>query len=302
MRRLIRHVLTLLVFATLILELTPCAQAEGDPLPSENLTVPQFFDGLFEEFQHGYKERRSEEYAAFSRRLGLAAANPGNQRTFHFLFFLHDLFTGRSAEDFSRGGMLRIPYFWHWVQPNPRHGILRNAGRERLDSLPPPKEFNKYRSFADIDRVPSLYLSDLVSPEPGYYHPDIGPFYTFGWCSEREMAFVLLLSLYDFHGKIKQTGVHVWSEFWLPFASEKGPSRVIVARIDNTFDEISWHPIGPNQLEKDWSHDLGDGAQVQWYNRIASSEAQRRKVRRTPVEKTAAGRIRNLVYVYPESR
>ena len=64
--------------------------------------------------------------------------------------------------------------------------------------------YKKYKSAADADRRPYLYLKDLVSKKNKYYHPECSGFYTFGWCSEREMAFNCLLAIMGYKCKIKQ--------------------------------------------------------------------------------------------------
>ncbi|MBN1348103.1 hypothetical protein JXJ21_01705 [candidate division KSB1 bacterium] len=143
---------------------------------------------------------------------------------------MHDLFTGISAQNYVSGGILQIPYFWHWIDPNPRHEIVFSENSTKLIKLKPPDEFSKYKSYADIDRTPCLYLSDLLSDEPKYYHEQCSEFYTFGWCSEREMAFNTLVELFGYKSKIKQEEIHTWTAVLTKFKNTKDET-VIINRI-----------------------------------------------------------------------
>ena len=69
-------------------------------------------------------------------------------------------------------------------------------------------DFLKYRSYDDIDRTPYLFLSDIVDKDLKYYSESCDTFSTFGWCSEREMAFVALITLLDFEAKVVSEGNH----------------------------------------------------------------------------------------------
>lgn len=196
-----------------------------------------FFNGLYDDFSAEYAVLTRSDYQQFCREFGLDQENSHNQRIFGQISFYHDLFTGHGASDCARGGILQIPYFWHWIEPNPRYEIMRLPDSILLNTVPPPPQFSRYETFADIDRVPSLFLSDLVKQQPGYTHPDCGDFFTFGWCSEREMALTSLLTTLGFSCKIRQAGIHVWTEVRSQFAATDSASIAIIARVDNTFDE-----------------------------------------------------------------
>ena len=156
---------------------------------------------------------------------------------------MHDLFTSQSATNGSKGEILNIPYMWHWVTPNPRHQISFTASKTLLQDMKPPIEFSKYNSYADIDRTPFLYLTDLVAESPKYYSESYGEFSTFGWCSEREMAFVFLFEMMGFDGKVMAEGNHSWSEFLITMNLNDKNSANFMVKVDNTFDTLNWETI-----------------------------------------------------------
>ncbi len=65
--------------------------------------LPLFFRTLAIEFQESFEARNPGAFEAFCAGHGV------------------------------RGGLLRIPYFWHWVEPNPRHENT-NARQRRADA------------------------------------------------------------------------------------------------------------------------------------------------------------------------
>ena len=257
--------------------------------------LPSFFDQLCAEYSAEYAEHTQGDYPALCTELDLDSADAANRQIFGEVSFLHDLITGVAAEDCRRGGILRMPYFWHWVDPNPRHAIVSVPDSLPLVGLAPPSGFERYKSYADVDRVPVLFFSDLVTDEPRYAHEDCGQFFTFGWCSEREMAFVSLMGCLGHRGKVCQSGIHSWSELWCEFAGNDGRLVRVIARVDNTFDSLEWRPA-PNGISMhEWLADTGSGADVGWYNTTARSEEQRRALEEMEVSDVAAARIRNLV-------
>ncbi len=186
------------------------------------------------------------------------------------LKILHELFTGSGAVNGVAGGAFEIPYFWHWTSPNPRHSIRHLPDSMLLIDLLPPGGFERYRSWADVDRTPVLYLADLVTEKPQYYYPGYGSFYTFGWCSEREMAFTALLTELGYESKIVQQGIHVWSEVLLPIGKGRDEHTLFLkVRIDNTFRQFNLDTTRTELSE--WRKDIGEGQSVEWYNRQARS-------------------------------
>ncbi len=155
--------------------------------------------------------------------------------------------------------------------------------------LPPPAGFGKFKTWADVDRLPSLYLGDLAAEQPRYLHPRYGAIETFGWCSEREMAFGVLLAAQGVRAKIKQKDIHVWSEALLELRGKDGKARPTVIAFDNTFATVeAWPLAGSRQA---WAGDFGSGADVRWYNRVSHSAEQAARVKAIRVGPGAAKRM-----------
>ena len=259
-----------------------------------NNNLKEVFADIYQSVAPEYYASKKSEFADFCKTYQLDATNTKNRKQFHQLYFYHDLFTGTAAVDGSVGGILKIPYFWHWVDPNPRHTIKRYSDRLPLAKIPAPSRFAKYKSHADIDRIPSLFLGDLFNEKPNYFHKEIGSFYTFGWCSEREMAFSLLLSLYGYKSKITQKGIHVWSAFWVSFYKTDNQPVNLIAKIDNTFDSIDWNPA-PKLSKPQWLNQVQNIKMVKWYNSQAKSEQEIKRVKSIKVPARAARRIKKMI-------
>ncbi len=261
--------------------------------------LKDFLNDLYRSNAQEYLTARTDEFNDFCDRYGIDKQNIENIEKYLKLYFFHDLFTGVSAQNCSYAGAFKIRYFWHWVTPNPRYDILMLPGKKSLTEIKPPAGFSRYKSFASIDRVPSLFLGDLAKDSPKYSHPKCGDFYTFGWCSEREMAFSLLLSLYGYETKIKQEGIHVWSSFWVSFRGKDGEKINLVALVDNTFDILNWKDA--HGLEKNaWAKDYGSGQSVGWYNRTVKSADEIKLVSGITVKESAKKRLERLVNEYFE--
>lgn len=257
--------------------------------------LPDYFRALAIEFRVPFTAEEPGAFGAFCNEHGLDVADPKNQSTYHEITFLHALFTGDGAGNGDRGGLLRIPYFWHWVDPNPRHEIRLISDGRLLVTLPPNSPYKRYASQADIDRVPLLYLGDLVAERPRYQHPQYGAFETFGWCSEREMAFLALMLVLGHDGKIVQEGIHVWSELWCEMVAASGGRVAITVRVDNTFGQMRWQAVRSGTERAQWFTQVGRGEQVAWYNRTARASAQQNGLRLLEVGDAAATRIRTRV-------
>ena len=151
---------------------------------------------------------------------------PIDREDYNRISFLHLLISSSKAVNGNSAGFLYIPYMWHWIDDNPRLHISKN-NKLLIDT--PTSDGSAYENAAMVDRVPQIFLSDMVSDSP-YSHPDYGKFYTFGWCSEKEMAFVNLLTYWGFEAKVVVQGVHSFTVVKL--------NNVNYLMIDNTFDEM----------------------------------------------------------------
>lgn len=238
-------------------------------------------------------KKLSREHQEICRRMELSPDDSSNQARILQALFLHRLLTTSAPADGTRGGILESVYFWHWVTPNPRHQIRRLPDSALLAKCKPHPQHAMYRSWADMDRTPDLFLADLVSDSPRYFHPDFGSFFTFGWCSEREMAFSLLLIRMGYVAKIKFQGNHVWTEVLISGKGRDGSTKSGILRIDNTFGEIGAQPLDKPMAA--WLADLGPGKDVVGMNAKTKAKEQVRRVDSLDLGIPARARIEGQV-------
>jgi hypothetical protein len=156
--------------------------------------------------------------------------NDYNYEQFARIIITHQLFTANGSYD---GSMVMddMPYMSHYVEPNPRSQIRKD--NILIDDL----RYNN-KSLAYIDRTPDLYLSDFFS-DSKYTHPVYGTFSTFGWCSEREMAYAVVLNSLGYNTFIHAPGIHAWTAVKVLFQGYD-TSIIYSAGVDNTYNSTSW--------------------------------------------------------------
>jgi hypothetical protein len=258
-----------------------------------SLSMPAFFNGLYLQNQKAIDSVFSGLYGQLCAQINIDPRNADNRKAVNPILFYHQLLTTTDAVDCTKGGILKTAYFWHWTDPNPRYDIRLLPDSIPLVRLPPAKGYKKYKTFADIDRLPDLYLSDLVSETPKYVHSSCGTFYTFGWCSEREMAFCSLLNAMNITCKIKQDGIHVWTEVLFELSDASAKKRLYVITADNTFNSVNAYRLTSSIAC--WKKDFGSGAQVAYYNKVAKSAEQIQSIRELQVNGIVEKRIQSNV-------
>jgi len=196
--------------------------------------------------------------------------------------FYHCLLTSSNAQNGNRYGALQLPYFWNYGAVNPRDSIYLIAANKPLRKCPPPKGFEKYQSYASVDRTPLLFWSDVATDEPKYKWRGIS-FHSFGWCSEREMAFKALMVTKQLKTSICFEGIHVWNEIVLPNDSN------FVLKIDNTFNECVL--ISSKNKTKE---NLSD-KYLTWYNSVSKSPAMIQSLLKVVVSAKRANEIEQQV-------
>ena len=263
----------------------------------DSLTIPLFFKNLVNNHIKDFAKRHSLTFKEFCLSNKINPVDSANIEKFYTIKILHELFTSKTASDGSKGDILDIPYMWHWIKPNPRYEIYFVGSNTLLKNTKPPKEFSKYNSYADIDRTPFLFLSDLVYPELRYYSSSYGVFSTFGWCSEREMAFVALTTLLDYKGKVVAEGNHSWSELLIPMKLINGELQTFKVAVDNTFNSIDWSPLEKQEISK-WQKHIGDSKLAKWYNQKAKSITELNKIQNHFVSNKSMLRIENKLVKY----
>jgi|GEM_PF-1243511 len=277
--------------------IVPTNQESAESIIAHHKYEARSINGFFEEVIRTHTNRFAQLYNSgyheVCDRNNLLSEAQVNTSNYYSLLILHMLFTAESASDYSRGPILNIPYMWHWTEPNPRHTIRFTNDTSDLKETSPPSRFSKYNSYADIDRTPSLFLTDMLSDAPKYISDESDPFYTFGWCSEREMSFVSLLTLIGYEAKVIAMGAHSWTECLVSMTSEAG-ARDFVVRVDNTFDNVNWHEVTSGEVEM-WRAKQNESSTGRWYDRVAHSEDELERLRGIVVGDAAAMRIEDEV-------
>ncbi|MDY0389145.1 MAG: hypothetical protein RBT65_18905 [Methanolobus sp.] len=260
----------------------------------DSLTIPIFFKTLIKNHTKDFFLIDSLEFNQFCLENNLAINDSSNIVKYFTISILHEIFTCQTASNCSRGEILNIPYQWHWTVPNPRHEIYFTNSKRLLKDIKPPKEFSKYNSYADIDRTPYLFLGDLVNSEFKYYSASCDTFSTFGWCSEREMAFVALTALLDYKGKVVAEGNHSWSEFLIPLKLITGEIQNFRVNVDNTFNSVQWTKIKQQEISE-WEKYFGNTSLSVWYNQKAKSISDLRNIENHLVPNKSMSRIEHEV-------
>jgi hypothetical protein len=263
-------------------------------------TIPQFFQALILNHWKDYHQKDSTSFIEFCQTFQLSNKDTLIKQNFYTLQLLHDLFTCQNANNCSQSKVLDMPYFWHWVPNNPRHSIYFVKSNTLLKDTKPPIRFSKYNSFADIDRTPYLFLTDLLSEYPQYYNNDCDTFSSFGWCSEREMAFVALLKILGFEGKVVAQNNHSWSEFYVNFTNLESKMIHFKVIVDNTFDDLQWQQIKENEVYV-WKNEFGKSTLAKWYNLKATSSQEINLISNHQVPNAAKQRIEKKLVKYLES-
>lgn len=247
--------------------------------------IGAFFKSLVANHTDEFAVLDDDRFDSICRARDFIPDDSGNRATYYTLSILHMLFTAKTCQDGSRGEILNIPYYWHWIDPNPRHEILFTADGRPLTSLKHPAGFEKYATYADIDRTPVVFLTDLLSPVPRYCTAEGDTFSTFGWCSEREMAFISLITLMGYKGRVIAPGNHSWSEVDVSMKLKSGGRKNMVVTVDNTFDVIDWTGNAPGEAHSR-------------YNGTAHSPSVLQRLRSFKVPSSAMNRIEGQVADY----
>lgn len=176
--------------------------------------IVEYLDLMYYQYRNEIEKEYKEEYKKFTTKNRIQHNNTKNKEIFYKLFFYHKLFTTNQAIDCAKSGILEIPYFWI----SDRHRI----------------EYTKKSQLRE--RIPKNFLEDLVSDTPTFSHPDCGKFYTFGWCSEREMSYTAILKNIGFTCKIKAAGAHCWTTVSVKMLNHNNIEKEYTIKIDNTFE------------------------------------------------------------------
>ncbi len=253
----------------------------------DTMSIPDFFHQLAFNHQQNFYDYHQLEYQNVVDSVQVANTDTSLFRTYFEILAIHKIFTSTGAFNCARGEIISAPYVWHWCAPNPRHDIIELATNKKLKDCKAPSGFHKYASYADIDRTPFIFISEMLSLEPLYSHPDCGVFRTFGWCSEREMAFSCLMETLGYSSKVVVDGNHSWSEIKLS-AFDKNKQSYIIVRVDNTFDQIEW--LYEKSAATHWEEPIIHKT-AKWYNDKAHADSELCALKNHLLLPEAMGRI-----------
>ncbi len=296
MNKVLISCIIILIFSFSIIE-GQIPSSSNNYSPNVPVSIPRYFKSIISEFGQNFYKKDSISYIDFCTVNNFLPSDTDNFHTYFTFQILHKLFTCRSASNCSKGKILDIPYFWHWIESNPRFDIRFTANGKFLKDTKPPIEFSNYKSYAEIDRTPYLFLSDLTYDFPKYFTSNCDTFSTFGWCSEREMAFVALLTLFNFEGYVDVLGNHSWSVFFTSMKNTANTLSYIRVIVDNTFDQIEFEIIKPTDLDE-FKKDLKYYQTSNWYNKMAHSKPQLIKINNQIVSQIAQERINSKILKY----
>jgi hypothetical protein len=176
--------------------------------------IVEFFETFYTENSMFIDTVYNKEYKQFCKSEQIDINNDYNRDIFNKLYFMHQAFTTSSPINGLNDGLLGIPYY---------------DKRSRIEYID---------NATKIDRTPAMFLGDLVDSIPKYWDQSADkPVFTFGWCAEREMAFMALLQNMGFEGTIVAAGGHAWSELQVKlYVNNKLADYVL--HIDNTFERF----------------------------------------------------------------
>jgi hypothetical protein len=239
---------------------------------AQDQPIASYFQTLCNHYMQQYPNKTGAAlYADFCIQYNLDGKDSTNIRNFFTIQIMHKLFTVNMCKDGSRGDILNMPYFWHYCTPNPRDAILVD-GKKNI-------------GYTRIERKPYHFLKDMVAPANRFTYPGLEPFCSFGWCSEREMAFACLLSLMGYKTHVISPYNHAYTEVQVSFLTNRGEKRVLLVNVDNTFNNLT--------------HSDGSGEPYDnIYDKKAFNPAEVARVKGINVSKAAMGRIEKAMQDY----
>ena len=201
------------------------------------------------------------------------------------LAYMHMLLTCYYSVDGDTSGGFGIPYFWNYTNHNPRLNIVNLKKGKTLAQLPIAPG-SQGGSMATLDRTPLIFWGDFMTDEPQYSYEHISAFYSFGWCSEREMAFKAWLGVVGIKSTIGIKADHVWTEVELPGL----PGYFLF--IDNTFNRFELRPIKEKPpLE------VGN-KYIAWYNQQGADKTIQKRLDALMISPKRAEHIQHQILTY----
>jgi len=232
--------------------------------------IPGFIRSYVDAHWLHFKNKDSTSFHLFCTTNKINPKDSLNARRFYTIDIIHRLLTAKGPVNGSVGEIIKIPYYWHWVTPNPRHTILQAANNTPLKNIQTLSIFPNYSCFADIDRTPYLFLTDLFGKYPAYKSALCDSFSSFGWCSEREMSFIALMQILGLEGKQVSENNHSWSVLRVNMLNDALQETTFKVIVDNTYDKVTWSLFTEDD-SKQWNRYYGNVPLAKWYNAQAHS-------------------------------
>jgi hypothetical protein len=201
------------------------------------------------------------------------------------LAYMHLLLTCYYSVDGDTSGGFGIPYFWNYTNHNPRENIINIKKGKNLKQIP-AYPGSGGASMATLDRTPFIFWNDFMTDEPQYSWGHISAFYSFGWCSEREMAYKAWLAVLGIKSTIGIKADHVWTEVELPGL----PGYFLF--IDNTFNRFEVWPVN-----KKPPLEVGN-KYITWYNQQGSDKAIQKKLSALTISPKRAADLEKQIVTY----
>lgn len=260
-------------------------------------SIPSFLKAFIDNHLADFARLDSARFNHFCNTNNVNPKDSLNVRNYFNIEIVHRLLTSKAPVNGSVGDIISIPYYWHWVSPNPRHDIFDVETYTRLGEIKTLPLYPKYSSFADIDRTPYLFLSDLFGEFPKYRSALCDSFSTFGWCSEREMSFVFLLEMLGIEGKTIAENNHSWSLLHVKMKDGAGKQKSFKVKVDNTYDQLTWSVLTKTDSLQ-WHRYLGTAPLARWYNAQAHSQKEKERLASVRVAVSATTYIEESTIQY----
>ena len=287
-----KYLIPIILFITILFS---CNKKEETIIKEHNYNKTEllpFLNQLYTNHKYNFEIIHKEKYIALCEENNLNKEDSINIEAIGQILFFHRIFTNNTSKNCNMSEILSISYFLHWNKYKPRHRIINNKLGKKLKELPPPADKNLYQTYADLDRTPFIFLNDLFSTNLKYSKQNCDSFSTFGWCSEIEMSFSLLLQLMNYKSIVELTsnGGHSFSSITLPLVNNNNDTLNFKIEVDNTYNKIR---LLPYKKEKRAILDI-----EKWYNKQSKSKKEKKKVKQIEVPQTVSSYIENSINNY----
>lgn len=234
-----------------------------------SLNAPDFFRQLYREADSAYGWMFSDTIQRVIRTYGLPDSC---EETLRKAYFLHLLL--------QREGLLGVGYIWMQQREALMFRRVGDAWVD-LDSIN-VKGHKIIQRASAVDRIPRLFFRDLLSEDtlpPYLCQWSSGPelYYTFGWCSELEMAYSVALSWFGITGRVV-----FYSEIHTNTAVSIADREFLV---DNSF------PADAGFFHEEWEHAKPYPPDISWNREVLRLSSWYNKRVRDGVSESAGWRV-----------